>query len=450
MSTNSTRRAALLVGVLVAATAACGTATADPGGPGPAGVDPSPPDAAVSTPPRADTTVTTPAPAVTEVPQVTGLKAMVDVEGRLATHDGDGSFVVHERGLVSADGLTAVVVEAGGATTVLRWITLETGDTTASIELAGDLVAVASTTDAHTIALVDDAGAAADGAIAAGRTSTDVVVASPAGELFRRRIDGNIVPEAFSAWTQPGTTVPGATFVIDHQPPEQPTRYRVRVLDLATGELTLPFNLRDKVQAVDQLMAGISRTSVVASEADLLFTLYRGHHDEGVGSYAFIHTLAFGGGVWCLEVPVGMELADRAGALAMAPDGRDLLAVSANGTIASIAVESIIDFERMPVFGPTRSLGAVSSADVEGAPAVATGVDSLHVGLGTTLFEVDPGDLSVRASSEMPIHLEAVDASDAGVVAVGDGRVLLVADGAVAAESSVPVGLGTIVRVVAD
>jgi hypothetical protein len=34
---------------------------------------------------------------------------------------------------------------------------------------------------------------------------------------------------------------------------------------------------------------------------------------------AFIHTLAFGGGVWCLEVPVEMELSERAGALAIAP-----------------------------------------------------------------------------------------------------------------------------------
>ena len=57
------------------------------------------------------------------------------------------------------------------------------------------------------------------------------MVADKTGETHRFTLPGCLEPEAFSA-------AGDALFVLDYQPPTAPDSYRVRVLYLASGELS--------------------------------------------------------------------------------------------------------------------------------------------------------------------------------------------------------------------
>jgi len=436
----------LLLALLPVVASACGTGAAGRDDPGPVDTGSRQHTAAaapdvVATEPSSTSATDPPA----RLPEVSVVRAVADIEGRVALIDATGQVGLHEDALLSADGTTVVVVNAGDETTTVRWIDTATSEILTEIELTGELDAVATDPNAEVVGLVDRAGDRSDDAIAPGRETTEIVVADVDGEQFRRRLKGNVVPEAFSDWRLESSNAPGAAFVIEFSPPLHPTHYRVGLLDVATGTIGLPLNLRDKSQSVDQLMAGISRSSVVASDPGLLFTLYRGHHDEGNGNYAFIHTLAFGNGVWCLEVPSVMDLANLPGAVAVTPDGDDLVAVSSNGTIASIAIADIIDFEAMPIFDEAVTVGD----STDHPPTITTAGEHLLVGLGTTLLEVDPATLTALTSATMPIAVDAVASGAAGVVVAGEGRLLLLDERRMmVAASEVPEGLGTVVRIV--
>jgi hypothetical protein len=189
----------------------------------------------------------------------------------------------------------------------------------------------------------------------------------------------------------------------------------------------------------------VSRTQLLASDAGLLFTLYRGHHDEGHGSYAFVHTLGLGNGVWCLAVPDSMQLADEPGALALDASGDRLLAVSANGAIAAIPLASIVDLNALPEFGAPHPLGART----ERAPAVAVADDVIWVALGDRLVRVDSASLEPTAMSHLPVDVEALGVtSDGGLAAAGAGRLLVIGDdGQVQEDHELPDGLGAVARI---
>lgn len=374
-----------------------------------------------------------------------GVRAIVGTDGSVALDTGSGVSALAGRSLVSSDGSVVVQAIIVGATTAVRWIDTASGEVTSSLEIEGELEPVALDVEGTSVALVPPAGELVGDSIAAGRAQTEVVVAERGGETARFALAGNMVPEAFANWQAAGSRLPGAAYVVEFVPPLAPTHYKVRVLDLSTGTIGLPLNLRDKAQSVDQLMAGISRSAFLAARSGLLFTLYRGHHDEGHGSYAFIHTLGLGNGVWCLEVPPAMELSDRAGVMALDPSGERLVAVSANGLIAAIAIDTILDFEAVPVFGPTSDLGATTDA----APAIATGSTALWVGLGDQLIEVDPATLLPIGNTSLGFTIDALAVTGDDVVVAGDGRLVVVdRDLTVIAEHVLPGDLGAVARIV--
>ena len=181
-------------------------------------------------------------------------------------------------------------------------------------------------------------------------------------------------------------------YLLEYLPADAPTHYRVRVLYTATGEVGLPVNLRDKATEVDAEMAGISRTQVVSGhDGGLLFTLYRGVAGEGDRhGYAFVHTLGFAGGVWCLDIAPEMELDTQPGALVVAGDR--LVVASANGTVGSYDIAAVLDPTRQPVMDVVSQY-----LHPEGEPVLAATDDRVWVAWANFVYELDPVTLEMLA-----------------------------------------------------
>jgi hypothetical protein len=176
--------------------------------------------------------------------------------------------------------------------------------------------------------------------LAAGRERTDLVVADVERGSHRiYSLTGNYVPEAFAFAAD-------RLFVVEYLPALAPERYRVRQLDLATGQV-VPVGARQKTVTVEEEMRGRSRTQVIAPDGARLYTLYVRDDDHlhvrnypeagGTGQpnphvQAFVHVLSLTEGwAFCqdLPMPFGMGPAE-AHALALSPDGRRLYIASAN------------------------------------------------------------------------------------------------------------------------
>jgi hypothetical protein len=181
--------------------------------------------------------------------------------------------------------------------------------------------------------------------LAAGRERTDLMVADVQRGSYRTySLAGNYAPEAF-AFTD------DRLFVVEYLPALAPERYRVRQLDLATGQV-LPVGARrstgtpEKPVTVEEEMRGRSRTQVMALDGTRLYTLYVRDDDHlhvrdypevgGTGQpnphvKAFVHVLSLTEGwAFCLDLPMpfGMGPAE-AHALALSPDSRRLYVASA-------------------------------------------------------------------------------------------------------------------------
>lgn len=369
--------------------------------------------------------------------------ATLDAAGTLRLPGVDAA--VFARALVRADGAVAVVAERAGDSTTVRWLATADGAERAAVTVPGWFVPAAMDVPGDFVALVPPAGGHVGETIAPARDETEIVVVDTSGERFRTTLSGNFLPEAFGNWFEPGSSLPGSLFVLEYLPAGAPTQYRVRTLALGDGRLGLPLNLRDKTKTVDQQMAGISRSALLAADSGLLFTLYRGHHDEGHGSYAFVHALGLGDGVWCLVVPPTMELEARSGALGLDPTGRRLLLVSGNGTIAEIEIDAVSDLTRSPDFSEPRDLGVTT----DGTPALVAAGAHVWVGLGPELLQLDAGtlDVTARTTLAMPVEALAVDAAGSLLVAGADRLLTIGVDLAVQADVALAPGDAPIARI---
>ncbi|MEP7114119.1 MAG: hypothetical protein ABI862_12705 [Ilumatobacteraceae bacterium] len=320
----------------------------------------------------------------------------------------------------------------GGRTTI-EWHNLATDQITASIQIDGDFHPTAVAQDGKLVALVGSTA-----------TSTTVVLATPSsGEMRRWSFDGVVVPEAFGNAFEPnGAGLPIGVFAIEYLSADT---YRVRVIDTATGQLGLPLNLRDKSQTVDEVMTAVSRTAVFEPVNQLLFTLYQDatEGDENIGS--FIHTLGLINGVWCLDVPVSLGLADHPGALAVSPDGSRVFAASAIGGLAGYEVSDVINFgPEMPEADAVVSLRpAVDSV------AIGASDSEVVVALGGAIFRRDPKTLAARDYFTWDMSVQALTVLDDGsLIIVGSGRMTLVSrDDQILAERILPISDTEITRV---
>lgn len=347
----------------------------------------------------------------------TGAIGLVDPTAGTVTRLGDGHWSHH----VSLDRTYAVsTVVVGPGDTKVAWDALPSGEMLGAMMLLGDdYRATATQVDGTLAAFVDAAEPVEEGHLVGAHSQSTVVLASPAGEQWRTTLDGNFVPEAFSSATGPDG-LPSEVYLLEYFPAAAPTFYRVRVLSTATGEVALPLNLRDKVQQVDERMAGISRSQVVASDHGLLFTLYRGTIDGTADGdpYAFVHTLDFEGGVWCLDVDPSLALDVLPGSLAVGGDR--LYLASANGVVGSFPIPSITNGDLSPFMDWTTRV----SPGADDAPPIAANADGVYVvppGITGSVAHILPtGEAAVPASLKMPPATALALDHDNGLMAIGD------------------------------
>lgn len=302
----------------------------------------------------------------------------VDIDNDFATVDMTTGEVVHARrdwhSRVSLDRTYAVsTVVVGPGDTKIVWDALAADDqpVIGGAVIEGlDLEPTATQLGGHLAAFVNPA-TPVEGAIAGARTTSTIVIAGPdGGESWRTVLDGNFEPEAFGRSLGPDG-LPTQLFLLEYFPATDPAFYRVRVLSTSTGEVSLPLNLRNKSDVVDERMAGLSRDQIVATEHGLLFTLYRGTIDgtpEGV-PYGFVHTLDFADGVWCLSIDPSLQLDTLEGAIAVSGD--QLFVASSNGRVGAFDIPSISDIDLSPTmtwveqvhFGATSTPVMIADGD---------------------------------------------------------------------------------------
>lgn len=231
-------------------------------------------------------------------------------------------------GVATPDWSTIFTVESGR----LRTLDGATGAERASQLVASGLRALVASSDGHFVALTDSPSRLGQGVLPAGRSRSTIVVApaDPAGgEIRTVTVDGNVLPEGFSSDQS-------RLFVIEFLPATHPDRYRVRSLDLATGQLGPVFTY-DKTVDTEE-MQGLSRTQAYSARGTfgpMLYTLYS--RAGGVGGYDDVHALSLDGGlVHCTDLPAGFRIGPRTGAIAVSPDGRRVYVASADGAVAEI------------------------------------------------------------------------------------------------------------------
>lgn len=402
------------VAVALLAVTACSTSSPSPdagdaaGGPAGAdattdtlpGVDDLAPPESVSSKQSSGEPTKQPASFAPVVAAVDGPIALIGSDGHLvAVRDGEVDDTWRKwQAHVSPDRSMAVMsiqpeVARRLDTTRLAWAGLPDGELADELELPGPLAVDAVADGGQFVGLTTFAGVRADGDIAGPKTSTDLVIADRDGVVHRTSLDGNFVAEAFGRRIEAG--LPAQVFLLEYVPAEAPRFYRVRVYSTATGEVSLPLNLRDKSQQVDERMAGLSRSQVHADDEGLLFTLYRGTIDGTPDGepYAFVHTLDLADGVWCLDVSPELELDRLPGSLAVADDR--LYVASANGKVGSFDVPSISDPDRSPTMDWVVEVGVPGA----GAPAVPAAPPLVADADGVVLGVQDGSQRLVRISS---------------------------------------------------
>jgi hypothetical protein len=198
----------------------------------------------------------------------------------------------------------------------------------------------------------------------AARARTTLAVAGPGGE---RRFDlpGVVEPDAFTADNT-------GLFVLDWLPATAPDHYRVRLLDLTTGEIQ-PLFTRNKTPVptgAEEEMRGDGRQAVLSADRKMLFTLYThqpGHrHTRDMlsgrpgNAHAFVHVLhLIERWAYCLDLPHPFGEGPAAGH-ALAADGRNLFVADLNaGKLAyadpeSLTIERVVDVP--PVAGSSAAL----------------------------------------------------------------------------------------------
>jgi YVTN family beta-propeller protein len=234
---------------------------------------------------------------------------------------------------------------------------------------------------------------------------TSIVVADPSSAAPQRsfNLQGNYEPDAFANDNQ-------HLFVLEYLPPEAPDRYRVRQLDLKTGNVAA-VGTRDKTAVPEEEMRGTRRMHTLSPDGNTLYTLYThqpGHlHSRDLAAglttargdvHAFVHVLSLSEGwAYCLDLPQPFGIGPAsAHALALSPDGGRLyVADRSSGKVvladtSQLAVRAMVD------------VGADTRADQTVAAAQVGPDGALFVSSASDILVLDPRSLAVLRRLPLP------------------------------------------------
>jgi hypothetical protein len=209
---------------------------------------------------------------------------------------------------------------------------------------------------------------------------------------------GNYEPEAFSTDGQ-------SLFVVEYLPPMNPTRYRVRRLDLKTEQVVGVFTVDAELQ---ESMEGTARVQAASPDGRRLYTLYTVEDGHGA-RHAFVHVLSLDE-LWahCVDLPPSFGTApEQAIGISVAPDGKHLYAAdTSTGTVAEIDTTSLAVTRTAP--SPIElSRGGVAHAAVGGD-------GTFYVAKGRQLNALDPSTLSTKDTWEMESRITGIQPASQG------------------------------------
>ncbi|WP_433795114.1 YncE family protein [Actinoplanes sp. CA-252034] len=253
----------------------------------------------------------------------------------------------------------------------------------------------------------------------AARARTTLLIAGPDGTA-ERDLAGVIEPDAF---TSDGTGL----FVLEWLPAAAPDHYRVRLLDLATGEVQ-PLNARDKTPlpaGAEEEMRGDGRQAVLSADRAMLFTLYThqpGHrHTRDLLSgrpgdaHAFVHVLHLvERWAYCLDLPHPFGAGPAAGH-ALAADGRTLFVADLNAGKLAYASPSSLTIERVVDVPAVPGSAAALALTADGRVLVGAG--------GVTVLDRASGRRTGHWELTDPVRGLAMSRDGGRVYAGGTGRV---------------------------
>jgi DNA-binding beta-propeller fold protein YncE len=289
------------------------------------------------------------------------------------------------------DGATLYATTSDGSSgTILQTLDTATMQTRARVGVQGKWQPRITSPDGTIVALTDPA-------LDAARSETTILIADPSGARQRLNLAGNYQPDAFR-------TDGAGLFVLDWLPPKAPDRYRVRVVDLGTGQPG-PLYTRDKTPVptgAEEEMQGEGRQAVFAPGAPTLYTLYTHQPDHQhtrdllaggrkTPVHAFVHTLDLQvGWAYCIDLPDPFGHGPAEGhTIAITPDGRRLLI--ADRTSGRLAVVNTSDLTVSKVVAiPTGTGNASSAVSPDGARLYLGGDSRIHVVDLTTLTTATP------------------------------------------------------------
>jgi DNA-binding beta-propeller fold protein YncE len=316
---------------------------------------------------------------------------VVDEQGAVSLVDPEtGARLFEVPGATPTPDRSALLTtESGGGRTHLQSRDPVTGAVTGTTTLDGELTIRTVSPQGRAVALMP--GPKGEGLYQAGsreRTSITVSYLDDRSPLTYE-LDGNIEPEMFSYDE-------GALFVLQFEPPLDPTSYLVRRLDLATGEVT---DTDSPQVQLNPRMQATARAQVLRPDGKFLYTLYTVPNDgrpvydveadSDVPRYAFIHMINLEEEwSYCLFLPTPIGTVDEAAVgLAVSPDGEQLI-------VADAGTEKLAEID-------TDELEVARTFDMAGlgtdqSRAVVTVADDgvLYMAAGPSLFELDLATLS--------------------------------------------------------
>jgi hypothetical protein len=310
-----------------------------------------------------------------------------------------GEQVYGPAAAASSDGTHLAVVRETG----LSEIVTGTGVTTrTTADLAGWLPRVVSP-DGRAVALSRTPATV----IPQPRPRTELMVVVD-GRKRRYDLPGVIEPDAF-------TSDSAVLFVLDWLPATRPDHYRVRMLDLATGNVD-PLYTRDKTPVpagAEEQMRGEGRQAVLAGQ--LLLTLYThqpGHqHTRDLVSgrpgnaHAFVHVLSLTERwAYCLDLPHPFGEGPPEGHAIAADDRFLAVADASSGKVAYASLENLTIERLAPAPIPA---GASTSL-------VLTGDRRTLAGAGDRITVLNRNNDAIDATWQVPAPLRGLGLSADG------------------------------------